>query len=356
MDSHIEELIAVLRAGDEEARAEAASQLGAAGADAIAPLIGVLRDYATFEDYEANPKPYYRAEDVLIDIGEPAVQPLIAALNDETWGARAGAVWALGKIGDVRAVQPLIEALRWGDAGSEVVEMLVGFGDIIVRPLAFALKNHESEFVRRGAAHMLGEFADPESTPVLISALEGDADEETRVMAIRALGKRRDARAVEPLIAVLGDPSPMLREASARALGEIGAAVGGTRIREALALALHDSDWGTQQSAAEMLMRMGGEWQESAEALLLGDLQNSDVEIRLGAAWSLVELGDERALDPLLRLLYHQENRIAAAAAFGLGELGDHRAVQPLTAALEHADEAVREAVRAGLRRLGHSV
>jgi HEAT repeat protein len=355
MDNRIEELIAVLRSGDEEARAEASRQLGAAGVDAVVPLIGVLREYTTFEDYEANPNPYFRAEDALSDIGEPAVLPLIAALNDQAWGARAGAVWALGKIGDVRAVQPLIEALRWGDAGSEVVEMLLGFGDVILRPLAFALKNHDSDYVRRGAAYLLGEFADLLVVPALINALENDIDEETRANAVIALGKRRDARAVEPLIAVLGDPSPLLRESSVRALGEIGAAVGGTRIREALALALHDADWGTRQSAAEMLIKLGGEWHDSAEALLIGDLQNTDVEIRLGAAWSLVELGDERALDPLLRLLYHHESRIASAAAFGLGELGDQRAVVPLTAALDHADETVREAASAGLRRLGQT-
>jgi hypothetical protein len=43
MDNPIEELIAVLRAGDEEARAEASRQLGTAGADAVEPLIDLLR-------------------------------------------------------------------------------------------------------------------------------------------------------------------------------------------------------------------------------------------------------------------------------------------------------------------------
>jgi HEAT repeat protein len=216
----------------------------------------------------------------------------------------------------------------------------------------FALRNHENAVVRQGAAYLVGEFDDAAVVPALIGAVEQDRVEETRATAIVTLGKRRDARAVEPLIAALGDNAPAVREASARALGEIGVAVGGGRIGGALSKALHDSDWGTRQSAAEMLIRLGGEGAQEAEALLLGDLRDDDAEVRLGAAWSLVELGDARALDPLARLLYHHENRIASAAAVGLGMLGDEHAVIPLTGALDHADEGVREAARDALRRL----
>ena len=52
---------------------------------------------------------------VLARIGEPAVNPLIAALGDRESTVRLRAAWALGAIGDERAIEPLILALKDGD-------------------------------------------------------------------------------------------------------------------------------------------------------------------------------------------------------------------------------------------------
>ena len=51
------------------------------------------------------------ASDTLVQIGKPAVQALIACLDDRYWHARQIAAETLGKIGDRRAVQPLIRVL-----------------------------------------------------------------------------------------------------------------------------------------------------------------------------------------------------------------------------------------------------
>ena len=48
----------------------------------------------------------------LLGIGLPSVEILIEYLNDEDWVVREAAVDLLGKIGDVRAVEPLMERLR----------------------------------------------------------------------------------------------------------------------------------------------------------------------------------------------------------------------------------------------------
>ena len=47
----------------------------------------------------------------LVKIGEPAVEPLINALKDKDSFVRWKATGALVKIGDERAVEPLINAL-----------------------------------------------------------------------------------------------------------------------------------------------------------------------------------------------------------------------------------------------------
>jgi len=48
----------------------------------------------------------------LLGIGRPSVEILIGYLNDDDWVVREAAVDLLGKIGDVRAVEPLMERLR----------------------------------------------------------------------------------------------------------------------------------------------------------------------------------------------------------------------------------------------------
>ncbi len=55
------------------------------------------------------------AVEALGNIGDVrAVEPLISALKDKDWGwgVREGAAEALGNIGDVRAVEPLVAALK----------------------------------------------------------------------------------------------------------------------------------------------------------------------------------------------------------------------------------------------------
>ena len=51
------------------------------------------------------------AAEALVKIGAPAVEPLIAALKDESFSVRQAAAEALGKIG-APAVEPLIAALK----------------------------------------------------------------------------------------------------------------------------------------------------------------------------------------------------------------------------------------------------
>ena len=71
------------------------------------PLIEALEDRNTQEF----------ATGALGEIGEPAVQPLIQAVNDNP-DIMAFLAKALGEIGDARAVEPLIQALK--DERSEV--------------------------------------------------------------------------------------------------------------------------------------------------------------------------------------------------------------------------------------------
>ena len=51
------------------------------------------------------------AENALIRIGEPSIEPLIEILKDKQNPARVSAAKILGKIGDGSAIKPLIDCL-----------------------------------------------------------------------------------------------------------------------------------------------------------------------------------------------------------------------------------------------------
>jgi HEAT repeat protein len=84
----------------------------------------------------------FEAADALISLGGKAVEPLQAALKLENWKIRGNAAWILGKIGDARAVDALIDALNddvaevRGTAG----QALINIGEPSYKPLQSRLE------------------------------------------------------------------------------------------------------------------------------------------------------------------------------------------------------------------------
>lgn len=61
---------------------------------------------------DEDPSRRWKAAEGLARLGDDrAVDPLIDALSDEDWRVRQKAAWALGQIGDLRALLPLRRAL-----------------------------------------------------------------------------------------------------------------------------------------------------------------------------------------------------------------------------------------------------
>ena len=121
-----------------------------------------------------------------------AVEPLILALkDDESHSVRDSAARALGKLNDTRAVEPLIQALK-----------------------------DENGSVREGAAWALGELNDTRAVEPLILALK-DEDSDVRETVALTLKELNDTRAVEPLKSALNDEDENVQTYAAEALGEL---------------------------------------------------------------------------------------------------------------------------------------
>lgn len=103
----------------------------------------------------------------LLGIGRPSVEILIEYLEDDDWLVREAAADLLGKIGDIRAVEPLMERLR----------------------------NDKDTGVKELAAKSLGLIGDPRPVDLYVEVLP---IRPLRVYAIEALAKVKDAAVLRP--------------------------------------------------------------------------------------------------------------------------------------------------------------
>lgn len=256
----VEPLLALLQEKDAHIRARAASGLGKLGdTRAVEPLIRAL---SAPED-----NPPQRAADTPIS-GKPDLKRALEqlqSLHNPEQQARQQAAEALGKLGDARAVGPLIQALshhnewlRWHAASA-----LGKIGDQqAIAPLVQALAD-SSDMVRQNAAYALGKLRAVEA---LLAVLQ-ERGVDTPSAVISTLGNLKDKRAVEPLLALLQTfPSPRARESD-------------------------------EMKRRMMLQRDPRELKEHFRASMMTR------DVKRNVIFALGYLGDPRAVEPLIELV-----------------------------------------------------
>lgn len=268
------------------------------------------------------------AGDCLSAIGEAVVEPLIEVLKEEDplHTASVTAARALARIGDLRAVKPLIRALKskYSSIRREAVEALWDIGDVrAVEPLVECLSDWDWS-VGEVAARALQEFKwKPRNQTEMYHYL-------MRMGLWDEIVKAGEP-AVDPLIKFLMDfkgalAGPPIEEA-AEALGKIG-------------------DARAVESLTEVLGGLG-----------LPDGQGT-IEAVIDA---LGRIGDPRPVEPLVHLaLIDKWPTIREKAVEALANIiRDERAIQLLTKASEdkdprgrHARTALQELQRRGLKNL----
>jgi len=220
-------LLEILRDGNVDERSMAAEALGRIGSgQAVDLLIEALEDSSSGvclaaivalgkmgDERAAIPLikkigydklGFYFVPEALVEIGEPAVEPLIEALKDGSPIVCWRAAWALGEIGDRRAVKPLIEVLKEFESGES--SRLSGF------PASEALW---------GVYEALGKLGDERGIGQLLKVLK-EGYSSGRYWAARALGEMRDARALPELERVAReDEIPSVTKAAKEAIEKI---------------------------------------------------------------------------------------------------------------------------------------
>jgi HEAT repeat protein len=262
--------ISELGSPDPTVRAMAACALryaGEAAAPAIPRLIQLLADDAPtgrIKCHAGTPSkliaetssPATEALKALASIGRPAVEPLLAALNNQDVRISARVVKALGRIEDNGSMEALVNATRDANARQVRVQAIRALGRISSPQALEALRsalNDENAEVRREAAWALGRRGDALALDALLIALN-DGAWQVRAQAARGLKRIRSERAVEHLTAAMRDQKPEVRLEVVKALGRIG----GERAEQALNGALSDESQVVRQHAQRALMRLKG--------------------------------------------------------------------------------------------------
>ena len=306
-----------------------------------------------------------------------AIKPLVEALHDarEDADVKLACAEALGQIRDPAVVPLLIDELENVDEWSSprLAAVLAAFGEVAVEPLLTAVASAPSLNVRMWSVQVLGKIGDRRAVAPLLARMNDRADA-LRMSVANALGDLRDGRAVRPLIdAVLRDPSPTVRAQAVAALGRIGDAsclpllVGAlgdlehwVRLRaleaieatapsdtSAIEAALADQNRDVRHRAALALERLGALEQS------FSDLDNDDEQRAHAARDRLIAVGRAGLSERLTRHLEDPAPRIRARVIAVLGEIGDPAHAAGLIARLDDDDVSVRLAAIEALGTIG---
>ena len=258
--------------------------------------------------------------------GVPKLIELLA--NDKNIEIRKMAAWALGYIEDRKALEPLIEAL--GDK-SHKVRRRVGttlvefpYTKLKIREILGILeqKDHPG---KTNSIHVLGKLMYYNSVPKLTELLENSEDFRIRKKVVWALGRLKDARALQTLAKAMKDPSKSVRAQVANAFSyhpNID-----TKIINCLLDLLADDYYLVRMNVLKVLWDIAGTLSVPNEIYLrlseIIDLLNNDPDerVREKAANFFYILRDKRTVTALRKALQDPSGNVRAIAAKALIQL-----------------------------------
>jgi len=302
-----------------------------------------------------------------------AVEPLIEIL--EKWRGylyQISAAEALGKIGDERAVLPLInwvkkkheDDVEWShkhppdpmeDIGydgvplhergedpfykMEPVKALIRIGKPAVEPL-FQLLHVERLYWILKILYKIGQ---PAVKP-MIHALKSPCAK-TRDLAANVLSYNKWTE-IEPFIQALHDEDEDFCKVIRNALEE-------DRAVEPLIDALRDESHHVRRNIVMILGRIRDK--KASGPLMQMMLHDTKIEVRKEAVLALGHIRENSAVEPLLEKLSHNDKTMRELAAKALGEIGDERAIEPLIKVLKSGDVSLIAVTEDALAKIGKS-
>ena len=286
-----------------------------------------------------------------------AVPALIGCTHDGDFRVRGACCLALGRLNDLRGVEPLVRLLD--DREQFVREEAVRSLKLLARPEAVSYLRAAREQLSPRGRELLVEIANsiaenPEADLLLVDQMDEEAPnvraavdaaltklDSRRAQALAVAGlahpnyrvraraaalmAERDIADVERLGALLANPVelPEVHRSVRAALRKLGPAINADRLEATL----KDSSQNDGQRA-EALMLLAAKGGERSYQVCLSALDNENDRIRGTAATALADLGDVRAIDSLRAAAVAPKNaRIARLFQGAIRELESGRRV-----------------------------
>ncbi len=260
---------------------------------------------------DPDPKRRKRAAQLLFQIGQRALKPLLEALSERKGTQRDIAIDVLGHLGNKNAAPPLVRlALQPPEE----------------EPVVASPPVRSRRWRRR--------YRSP--TPTRPKTTAHNA---LRVRALVAAGRLRDPRTVGDLTRLLAHKSVELREAAAWALSNLKHRSAVKPLIKAL---------GDPKISVEIFACVGlGRQARPPMDVMLKVLRSKDrrPEVRAACAFALGLTGNSRAIDPLVAMLDDERQDLVVKAAWGLGMLGARRATRPLSRRLWSSTDDVQRSI-----------
>ncbi len=333
---------------DELVGDQAAEALGQIGdEDAIAPLVaaldrahmspssivdaltGIHRRYADmFSGGAAHIEGLVRAS-----ISPAGAQRVIDAAGRMSGSSLRHAVTLLGWLRGPAVERALAHMVGTPGAQGELIEAIVRFGAPMADRLIEQLRSEDVE-TRRAAAAALGRIGDARAVEPLVALLDED-DRDVLGVAAGALARLGDRRAFESLLRLIGDGDLGVRQAAIGALNSIGHPGMSARMR----LFLEDSDPHVRESAVKIAGYFG--YADCADPLL-DRCRDTDEAVRAAALEHVSYLEDDRSVPLLIAALANDTPRARAAAAQALAHVERPGALDALRRAIDDPDPWVR--------------
>jgi HEAT repeat protein len=263
-----------------------------------------------------SPNPRLRSQ-AAEDLGKLNAQETVPELvehlqEDVNTYVRSASAEALGRIGDARAIFPLMDALR-----------------------------DSCSFVRRAAAIALGQMQAKEAQGALLNALD-DANFYVRRAAINAVGKLDVPDLGAMLIPFLDTPDPRIRRTTVIALRRLNTREAVPKMIELLEeylLAPNQRDLPVVKTLVVAL----GELEAQEAVHVLERVTRGYVGVRSLTAKALGKIGDPQAAQALIDALQDNKSKnLQLASLRSLGKLGYHDAIPAVRPFLNADDPRLR--------------
>lgn len=197
------------------------------------------------------------------------------------------------------------------------------------------VQGEESMRLRCSAALALGKIGDNRAIIPLMSILNNrEENYRLRLAVAESLGKLGDDYAVSPLIEILSDErekSVYLKESVAKALGMLG----DIRAIEPL-IDMLESKRGIRdkfnflkEQIIEAVGRIGRPNRKASDSLILA-LRDEAPSIRLAAVEALVSIGNDECLESLSHCVFDEDDEVAKAAVYAIYRMVGEGAIREL--------------------------